>query len=964
MQGESDTAVSQGQIHLALGEFAAASLHLEKAIAQNTVPHEQRHTVRNRLKRALKGEQLQRELLAMPEDHYVSRLHLCEELGDLCCSVRCYQKGVEYYQQQLACAQKLCHPNKKMAMIHWSLARTYDNLKDYRQALSHYQRELQLQKGHDKEECKTWLHIAGVQQNMGTDQTEVEESLRAAMHHALKSGDSRLQHKVQNAIGKMQQQSDPPWEPEPGDSSTGTETDESTDLEDEELPEQPPTHTQTGRRSEVLAPGPQPPPRITKWKRNQKGELPLHRACIKGNIQKAKTLIQQGHPVNERDNAGWTPLHEACNYGWTDIVALLLDNGAAINSEQDIQCDGITALHDALDFGHLDIVELLINRGAETQVKDSQGRFPLDYLKKWWNGLQHNPSPVLKHRYEALLSKLDTPRTPESDLRIHISDVRSVYSPTSQDAASPTASPLSQHPPSGPSGSGSRNVARRGRRSFAVRRSCRVSRPCNSDEEEDESPEPGPSWQMQGIQTRRSKAAQDSSLAKSRAVPLGRRGKARRGPMDSSLLRKPKVIRTEPVERQRDPSGTPKRPQLNPDSTPEGRWQNPNTTPDRGQQNHSGTLEGQGRNPEATPDDEWLEAEHSKEGQGERGTFCPLDANSQNSRKTGTGEIPDNSRGTPVSLHTQVGAGGVGGFCSPTSHPPIRIRVRVKDRVKDKVFLVPVPPSSADTSTDTPTVEWLSGEVAARYCQAYGQRPRLSLSYGGALLSPSDPLTQLLQDNEEVEAEIQSWDVPPISIRYRNACHSLGLAEDPSITKILQLQEEQPTLDLCSLSLGPERLTPVLRALRHHTATRHLRLSGNRLTDSAAEELLGSLVTMPNLTLLDVSSNQITALGLRKLSEGAQRPGEPAFQNLQELDLSLNPLGESSSQPLASLITACPVLSTLRLQGCSLTARSLQDTGLNGALKGCNRLESLDVSKNTLGTRACSHCSTASGPRC
>ncbi|XP_072106425.1 tonsoku-like protein, partial [Mobula birostris] len=201
MQGESDTAVSQGQVQLTLGEFAAASLHLQKALSQNTIPSDQRNTVRKQLNRALKGERLQRELQAIPENHYDSRLHLYEELGDLCCSVRCYQKGVEYYQDQLACAQRLCCPGKQMAVIHWSLARTYDDLKDYGQALMHYQKELELQKGNDQEECRTLLHMVEVQQKMGTDQTEVEGSLQAAVYHAERSGNSRLQW----GIGRQQQ---------------------------------------------------------------------------------------------------------------------------------------------------------------------------------------------------------------------------------------------------------------------------------------------------------------------------------------------------------------------------------------------------------------------------------------------------------------------------------------------------------------------------------------------------------------------------------------------------------------------------------------------------------------------------------------------------------------------------------------------------------------------------------------
>lgn len=60
------------------------------------------------------------------------------------------------------------------------------------------------------------------------------------------------------------------------------------------------------------------------------------------------------------------------------------------------------------------------------------------------------------------------------------------------------------------------------------------------------------------------------------------------------------------------------------------------------------------------------------------------------------------------------------------------------------------------------------------------------------------------------------------------------------------------------------------------------------------------------------------------------------FQNLEELDLSFNPLGDSCCQSLAWLVQACPVLSTLRLRACGLTMAFLQPYRLllASALKG------------------------------
>ncbi|XP_051872421.1 tonsoku-like protein [Pristis pectinata] len=276
---------------------------------------------------------------------------------------------------------------------------------------------------------------------------------------------------------------------------------------------------------------------------------------------------------------------------------------------------------------------------------------------------------------------------------------------------------------------------------------------------------------------------------------------------------------------------------------------------------------------------------------------------------------------------------------------PPSIRVRVK--VQESTFLIPVPHSNSEVHT----VSWLADQATQRYYQSCGLRPKLTLKKEGALLDPQDPIIHVLQSNEEVLADVVSWDLPPLADRYRKACQSLGLAEDGLVLRACEAQQNSTYFRLCSLSLSPERLTPVLRALRLHTATRELRLSANRLTDSAAEELLGTLLTMPNLTVLDISSNQITGQGLRKLSEGARRPGDAPFQSLQELNLNLNPLGEGSSQSVAELIAACPVLRTLRLQGCGLTARFLQHHRLQlaDAMRGALHLKTLCLSHNPLG---------------
>lgn len=65
--------------------------------------------------------------------------------------------------------------------------------------------------------------------------------------------------------------------------------------------------------------------------------------------------------------------------------------------------------------------------------------------------------------------------------------------------------------------------------------------------------------------------------------------------------------------------------------------------------------------------------------------------------------------------------------------------------------------------------------------------------------------------------------------------------------------------------------------------------------------------------------------------------GEPMSpQNLEELDLSMNPLGDGCGQALASILRACPLLSTLHLQACGF-GRSFflnHQAALRSALQG------------------------------
>ena len=67
---------------------------------------------------------------------------------------------------------------------------------------------------------------------------------------------------------------------------------------------------------------------------------PLCNAIAKGDLQTVKKFIEYGVNVNETSN-GLTPLMTAARYNKVEILKLLLENGARINTQDD---KGYTAL--------------------------------------------------------------------------------------------------------------------------------------------------------------------------------------------------------------------------------------------------------------------------------------------------------------------------------------------------------------------------------------------------------------------------------------------------------------------------------------------------------------------------------------------------------------------------------------------------------------------------------------------
>uniref|UniRef100_A0A8C9VBV9 Tonsoku-like protein n=1 Tax=Scleropages formosus TaxID=113540 RepID=A0A8C9VBV9_SCLFO len=946
---ESECYSSIGQVLLSLGDFVAARRSLKKAFILGSQQAADREVVKRALKHAIRGCQLEQAVAELGEGHLQEAVGLAEQLGDLYCKVGCYSKALEAYNSQLSSAVTLGKPARELAVIHVSLAATYTDLRLYHKAVEHYREELALREGNSKEECESWLNVAACMEDGGKSAEEVDGCYTSALRCAETAGLLALQRRVlkawlsaQRRLGSTQcdvtearlQELGAVQGGDGGESDVEEENQEenSEPLEDSDIPLS--DSDEDLEEYEKLVPGRR---KTARWnKRNEKGETCLHRACIEGNVKQVQYLLEQGHPLNPRDYCGWTPLHEACNHGHHEIVALLLDRGANINDPGGPLCEGVTPLHDALSCGHFQVARLLVERGASVTLRNSKGEMPLDCLRSWlrmYNRELDQETQQESAQTERLLKKAASctgfaalPATKPFD---SLQDSQLFDAENSEPLVS-TGERLGTFDTSLPS--------------FLN------ASPHQDSSSSDQSDSDDPISPLRPVRPRLRFPQPPSPPA---PVPT-------QDPCATAFHQAapPPVCGSEDYQRTIRSLGSAKSRLLTQDlSEPEF-----TSTPAVSANSRSALV----------PEDEYLEDDWLEDDLGEvqpkkrRRVSVEHDRRREKSSASSVrsevflllpsvgSSVPTGGRSlekgsqksrqvkmTQLSGMVLLGRREVG--CSASTAIPAPIRMRV--RVQDNVFLIPVPHSEADSCT----VSWLCEQAAQRYYQACGLLPRLSLQKEGALLSPHDLLLAVLQTNEEVLAEVTSWDLPPLPERYRKACQSLSVAENRLVSRLCEAQDGSPSVSVCGLSLPPAGLRSLLRALKLQPGLTELRLSGNRLRDDLMPELISAVSTMPRLRLLDVSANCITGEGLKKAAAKLEDLGQSC---LEELDLSANPLGDSLSQPLSSLLSCCPLLSSLSLQACGLSGRFLQQHRLllASALSGEGHLRSVCLSHNPLGS--------------
>ncbi|XP_073840267.1 tonsoku-like protein [Musca autumnalis] len=964
-----ETLIIKSEILIKAGDFASAKQILTKAYKKNTPDENDRNTIEKTLRIVVKICKTLDELVTTSSIDYVKRKQLYEKLGDYCCNLFNYPKALEYYGKMLECAQLNNESGKSLIPIYVSLYQTYKDNNQYDEALKYLWMEFDLNKDVPKEAFSTLCTIAEVCEMQKQSFWTIQDIYQKAKDQATLAGDSQLKlekivyarlrklqlkHNMNVLADELAQEATSKGldikslEDDSDTESENVNSENITPNSDDDVCLDDLTDSDTSDLDETEKPRPHRVTRGTRSltiKRNNKGETQLHQACIAGNIELVRRLIDQGHVVNVRDHAGWLPLHEACNHGFRDIVELLLDRGAAvaINDKGGTSCDGITPLYDACSNGFFDVIELLLERGADATVKTDFGDTCLNSLDKWRHSTTLTEGEQVQ--YELVRNKLIKTLS-----KVGICSSQSVKPLTNANVDNRRKDHYKKSDQSLLTDDESNNTDEEENilptSSVRLNRSldkCRTKSPVSA----------GAVYKNAIEQLKRPLHRQNSSESELDVGTVVK--KQKRGAYmdtedvddDSWLIddigpeKKKRRFHTTPTKQSRQVIKSP----FKDNDSRDCRWQRESLSPEndafqilldaatgtnsqqRQKQTKKLSLSRTSSISSNASTSQTSQRQKSKHQSSLMDSgFCRFRSESplQTSEDS-------NDTNTAISIRTEPDSttASIQLLISPTKSSPIKVQttqlclpttISFKIKVEDEMLLVPIERKKLNDIN----MRWLAEEAARRYYNLVGLKPTLRLKTADGFAYEENDLVAVAVEQSMIVATVLEWQISPLGQRYEEMCVQLHRDTNKDVLDVLQRAQISNVIQLNDLWLPYVQTEPIFKAILHQSNLRSLDLSNNFIQNEGCRQLAKALPTLKNLRSLNLSGNFISSDGLEVVLSSASN-----LNNLEEVILSQNPLRNDSIRLLDQFcnMSAGKTLRKLHLSHCSLS--NLYDFDLN-----------------------------------
>ena len=751
---------------------------------------------------------------------------------------RVFELALEYYTMAFSRASNEgsmeCLP-----ALNNSVAKTYEDLRDYDNALAYYEKQLELEKGSSEDQCVTWSSVAMVRENMKSSYEVVMEARRSWLDLAVSLNNRGQEVEALQEMFRYQKDSGHALEAE----ETRTRIERLGGLVDEETGgcSQGSVSSGVSDKFPEISLSDLEPQRVETSKvarrtpaeylrKNKLGESPLHEEIQRqGRENKIINMIERGHPLEMDDNAGWTPLGEAVGRMNINYVRIIAEAGANLDHRNN---EGETPLIAACQRGFLEGVEYLLERGAKVDVKTKNGDTALGYLK---NHLREGQRPDCDETYRnpGVMERLESLMTRIERKFINLGLSTDVELPVDQD--SPAIEDLF-------------NDFNEDDNDKTLVNDKLDDPPlfCSTQRNRIRSPSPS------STSTSSVGSPPSRSPVTVRATEMYQEAIANIRSSRNVLQKVTSASMTSPMLNMRPNAGI----NISDDDWLVDDLKISDSKKKRKREliieeeslslKDGGTKKSKNMENEAPAIDLTLSP-----------TLKPVRNRLSKSKRVKQPLISSllpRSR-TPSPLPDLLGS-ELSPALAPTQAPSV---TSVKVLVNKEKLNVPVTDSSL-------TVSWLAREAAIRYWRLHNMEPVLGLrTEDGAALDPTDPLSHILATCQTISGEVIHWNMKPASEMYRDTCHDLKLPCFKNILDKLSSMSSSNKLSL-RLSLRGRNAEPLFTSLKSNQALRELELSHCKLEDGVVCQLSKVLPTITNLASLDLSYNLLTSASLSALA--------------------------------------------------------------------------------------------------